>query len=162
MGGTLSQRALGDDLDALPRPIAFESRQFSAAEQNYHAGERELCAIHHCCCVAWRHYLIFTEFLLKGDHQPLKWLFSPSRELSRRQARWYMDMVEVGVPTMEHVPGVSIPVEDALSRRSDYVEFTPREGVEHVRVAGDMCAAVQDDDPVSVLDAAHLFRDALS
>ena len=45
LGGTLSQRAPGDEPGALPRPIAFESRQFSAAEQNYHAGEREPCAI---------------------------------------------------------------------------------------------------------------------
>ena len=104
------------------RPIAFESRQFKAAEQNYHTGERELCAIWHCCTVAWRHYLIFTPFELQDDHKPLHWLMSPNRDLSRRQARWYYDLVEVGVVGVKHVPGVTIPVPDALSRRPDYVE----------------------------------------
>ncbi|KAK3246510.1 hypothetical protein CYMTET_43958 [Cymbomonas tetramitiformis] len=48
------------------QPIAFESKQFSSAEQNYHAGER--------------------------------------RELSRRQARWYEDLVEVGAKKPAEVP----------------------------------------------------------
>eukprot|EP00959_Pyramimonas_sp_CCMP1952_P384246 8052679-Pyramimonas_sp.AAC.1 len=73
-----------------------------------------------------------------------------------------MDLVEVGAPTMEHVPGVSIPVEDALSRRPDHVEFTPREGLEHIRVTSgttSTCAAtISDDDPVSVLDSTHIFE----
>eukprot|EP00854_Cymbomonas_tetramitiformis_P016885 gene16885-biopygen17421 len=91
IGGVLMQ-----DLGKGLQPIVFESRQFTSAEQNYHAGERELAAIHHCTTVTWRHYLIFTEFRLRGDHAPLRWLFAPSRDLSRRQARWYEDLVEVG------------------------------------------------------------------
>ena len=75
---------LMQDLGKGLQPIAFESKQFSSAEQNYHAGERELAAIHHCTTQTWRHYLIFTEFRLMGDHAPLKWLFAPGRELSRR------------------------------------------------------------------------------
>ncbi|KAK3243594.1 hypothetical protein CYMTET_46746 [Cymbomonas tetramitiformis] len=90
------------DLGNGMQPIAYESRQFSAAEQNYHTGERELCGLHHCTTVTWRHYLIFSEFKLQGDHRPLEWLMSPGRELSRRQACWYMDLVEVGVPRMEY------------------------------------------------------------
>ena len=112
------------------RPIAFESRPFSAAEHNYHAGERELCALHHCTTQTWRHYLIFTEFLLQGDHKPLVWLMSPGQPLSRRQARWYMDLVEVvGVPEMEYIPGALLWVPDALSRRPDYKEISARDGL---------------------------------
>eukprot|EP00854_Cymbomonas_tetramitiformis_P034117 gene34117-biopygen13990 len=48
-----------------------ESRQFTSAEQNYHAGERELAAIHHCTIMTWKHYLIFTDFRFVGDHAPL-------------------------------------------------------------------------------------------
>eukprot|EP00854_Cymbomonas_tetramitiformis_P034183 gene34183-biopygen18681 len=149
------------------QPIAFESRQFSRAEQNYHPGERELCAIHHCTTVTWRHYLIFTAFKLMGDHKPLYWLFAPARELSRRQARWYEDLVEVGVHRMEHVPGRCLVVPDAQSRRPDYQEFSAREGlVEKGIVDPDTDApyskpaeecvksmAASDDDPTSVLDA---------
>eukprot|EP00854_Cymbomonas_tetramitiformis_P011765 gene11765-biopygen12079 len=70
---------LMQDLGKGLHPIAFESKQFSsAAEQNHHAGERELATIHHCTTQTWRHYLIFTEFRLVGDHAPLKWLFAPA------------------------------------------------------------------------------------
>ena len=44
----------------------------------------------------------------------------PGRELSRRQARWYMDLVEVGVPRMEYIKGALLLVPDALSRRPDF------------------------------------------
>jgi len=120
---------LMQDLGRGLQPIAFESKQFSSAEQNYHAGERELAAIHHCTTQTWRHYLIFTEFRLMGDHAPLKWLFAPGRELSRRQARWYEDLVEVGVHAMEHVPGRTLVVPDAASRRPDYAQTSAREGL---------------------------------
>ncbi|KAK3283512.1 hypothetical protein CYMTET_8791 [Cymbomonas tetramitiformis] len=106
------------------RVIAYESRQFSAAEQNYHTGERELGALHHCTTVTWRHYLIFTNFRIQGDHRPLEWLMEPGRELSRRQARWYMDLVEVGVPRMEYIKGALLLVPDALSRRPDFSTVT--------------------------------------
>ncbi|KAK3249211.1 hypothetical protein CYMTET_41350 [Cymbomonas tetramitiformis] len=124
LGGVLMQD-VGEGL----KPIAFESRQFSGAEQNYHAGERELCALHHCTTQTWRHYLIFTEFQLQGDHTPLVWLMSPGQPLSRRQARWYMDLVEVGVPEMEYIPGALLWVPDALSRRPDYKDISARDGL---------------------------------
>ena len=124
LGGVLMQDT-GDGMQV----IAYDSRQFSAAEQNYHTGERELCALHHCTTVTWRHYLCFSEFRLQGDHRPLEWLMSPGRELSRRQARWYMDLVEVGVPRMEYVKGALLLVPDALSRRPDYVTLSPRAGL---------------------------------
>eukprot|EP00854_Cymbomonas_tetramitiformis_P001451 gene1451-biopygen1311 len=84
LGGVLMQDG-GEGL----KVIAYESRQFSAAEQTYHTGERELCGLHHCTTVTWRHYLIFTAFKLQGGHRPLEWLIEPGRELSRRHARWY-------------------------------------------------------------------------
>ncbi|KAK3287906.1 hypothetical protein CYMTET_4584 [Cymbomonas tetramitiformis] len=50
-------------------------------------------------------------------------------ELSRRQARWYMDLVEVGVPRMEYIKGALLMVPDALSRRPDYKDLDAREGL---------------------------------
>ncbi|KAK3258434.1 hypothetical protein CYMTET_32520 [Cymbomonas tetramitiformis] len=129
LGGVLMQDT-GDGM----RVIAYDSRQFSAAEQNYHTGERELCALHHCTTVTWRHYLFSSDFRLQGDHRPLEWLMSPGRELSRRQARWYMDLVEVGVPRMEYVKGALLLVPDALSRRPDYVTKDPRDGLKEAGV----------------------------
>ena len=54
---------------------------------------------------------------------------SPGKELTRRQARWVEKLIEVGVPEMLHVPGKSIPVPDALSRRPDHPVYTPAEGL---------------------------------
>eukprot|EP00854_Cymbomonas_tetramitiformis_P027566 gene27566-biopygen28580 len=150
LGGVLMQDC-GEGL----KVIAYESRQFFAAEQNYHTGERELCGLHHCTTVTWRHYLIFTAFKLQGDHRPLEWLMEPGRELSRRQARWYMDLVEVGVPRMEYVKGALLLVPDALSRRPDYAVKTPREGLQEAGILDAKCDLPKD--PLSVLDASDLF-----
>ena len=151
LGGVLMQ-----DCGGGLRVIAYDSRQFTAAEQNYHTGERELGAIHHCTTVTWRHYLIFTEFKLQGDHRPLEWLMEPGRELSRRQARWYMDLVEVGVPRMEYVKGALLLVPDALSRRPDYAAKTPREGLKEAGVLDGKSDLPKD--PLSVLDSSDLFE----
>ncbi|KAK3247013.1 hypothetical protein CYMTET_43482 [Cymbomonas tetramitiformis] len=173
LGGVLMQ-----DFGQGLQPIAFESRQFSSAEQNYHAGERELCAIHHCTAITWRHYLIFTSFKLIGDHKPLQWLFAPARELSRRQARWYEDLVEVGVHQMEHVPGWCLVVPDAQSRRPDYKELSAREGLKEKGIVDRSTDGPrvskrtdvpskeipekvdEDEDPASVLDAVFEYSDS--
>ncbi|KAK3241435.1 hypothetical protein CYMTET_48787 [Cymbomonas tetramitiformis] len=68
------------------------------------------------------------------------------RELSRRQARWYMDLVEVGVPRMEYVKGALLLVLDALSRRPDFKDKDVRDGLKE---AGAI-------DPVSDLPACPL------
>ena len=75
LGGVLMQ-----DTGEGMKVIAYDSRQFSAAEQNYHTGERELCALHHCTTVTWRHYLCFSEFRLQGDHRPQPGVVDVSRE----------------------------------------------------------------------------------
>ena len=166
LGGVLMQ-----DQGRGLQPLAFESRQFSSAEQNYHAGERELCAIHHCTTVTWRHYLIFTSFKLMGDHKPLQWLFAPARELSRRQARWYEDLVEVGVHQMEHVPGRCLVVPDAQSRRPDYQEMSAREGLKAKGIVDRVTdsprdsgpkgkGSEEDEDPTSVLGATFEYSDS--
>ncbi|KAK3286873.1 hypothetical protein CYMTET_5589 [Cymbomonas tetramitiformis] len=142
LGGVLMQ-----DQGRGLQPLAFESRQFSSAEQNYHTGERELCAIHHCTTVTWRHYLFFTSFKLMGDHKPLQWLFAQARELSRRQARWYEDLVEVGVHQMEHVPGRCLVVPDAQSRRPDYQEMSAREGLKEKGIVDRATDGPRDSEP---------------
>ncbi|KAK3251096.1 hypothetical protein CYMTET_39552 [Cymbomonas tetramitiformis] len=75
----------------------------------------------------------------------------PHWELSRRQARWYMDLVEVGVPRMEYIKGALLMVPDALSRRPDYKDLDAREGL---REAG-VLDPVSDlpTNPLSSIDA---------
>ncbi|KAK3233973.1 hypothetical protein CYMTET_55753 [Cymbomonas tetramitiformis] len=72
-------------------------------------------------------------------------------------ARWYMDLVEVGVPRMEYVKGALLLVPDALSRRPDYVEKTPRQGLKDAGVVNPITDLPSD--PTSVLDTNDIFED---
>ena len=110
------------------RPIAYESRQFTAAEQNMFPGMQELVAVHHCSYNTWRHYLIFTPWRLQGDHEPLSWLLT-KKQLSQRQARIMMDLVEINVPRLEHVPGALLHMPDGLSRQPLWKKYTAKEGL---------------------------------
>ena len=99
---------------------------------NYSATERELRALIYCTCEEWRHLLCWgCDYELQGDHRPLEWLLDPSREISRRQARWLDLLGENDVPRMTWVAGKSIPAPDALSRRPDLMRNPPppREGL---------------------------------
>lgn len=68
------------------RPVAFESRKLSSAEQNYTVTEQELLAVVHALTV-WRCYLEGVTFRLVTDHNP-NTFFQTMPTLSRRQARW--------------------------------------------------------------------------
>ena len=127
--GFAAGAVLMQDLGQGLQPISFLSRSFNPAEQNYSTTERELLAIVHAT-QEWKHLLHGAHVVLQGDHKPLEQLFSPGKELSRRQARWIEHLIQVGVPEMQHVPGKSIPVPDALSRRVDMPIYTPREGLD--------------------------------
>ena len=120
MGGVIMQdQGLGF------QPIAFASKSFLPAEVNYSATERELRALIYCTCEEWRHLLWGCDYELQGDHRPLEWLLDPSREISRRQARWLDLLGENDVPRMTWVAGKTIPVPDALSRRPDLMKNPP-------------------------------------
>ena len=82
---------------------------------------------------------------MQGDHKPLEALMSPGKELTRRQARWVEKLIEVGVPEMLYVPGKSIPVPDALSRRPDHPILSPAEGLQ--QQLGNLPSAIPSVDP---------------
>jgi hypothetical protein len=127
--GTAIGAVLMQDLDGNGlRPISFISRALNKHEQNYSTGERELLGLVYATKV-WSYYIVGAHTVLQGDHKPLVALLTPSKELTRRQARWIDHLVQVGVPDMEYVPGKSIPVPDALSRRRDHPKYEPHEGI---------------------------------
>ncbi|KXZ40924.1 hypothetical protein GPECTOR_1291g539 [Gonium pectorale] len=111
-GGVLSQVQ-----DGTERVIAYESRKLTSAECNYPAHEREMLAVMHCLRVWWHH--------LKGPHPVTIWTdnsavskFKTQPLLNRRQARWLNELEEYNY-TIEHKPGKSNVVADAISRRPD-------------------------------------------
>ena len=126
VGGILSQ----EDEDGELRPVAFYSRKFSPAEENYEVYDQELLAIRQCFAV-WRHYLVGAnhKVITYSDHRNLKW-FMTTRELNRRQARWATFFADYNFEII-HKPG-NLCKPDGLSRRPDYKQnhsFTERKAL---------------------------------
>jgi len=107
-----SDFALGAILLQDGRPVAYESRKLSSAEQNYHTTDKELLAVVHALSI-WRCYLEGSTFKVITDHNPLTYL-STQATLSRRQARW-AEKLSAYQFTWEYKPGVDNPA-DPLSR----------------------------------------------
>jgi hypothetical protein len=68
------------------KPIAYDSRKLSGAENRYTTGEQELLGVVHAL-QTWRCYLERVHFVLFTDHKP-DTFFQTQPILSRRQARW--------------------------------------------------------------------------
>jgi hypothetical protein len=96
------------------KPVAYESRKYTAAEKNYalYTGEQEMLACVHALRT-WRCYLEGPEFELVTDHNP-NTFFGSKTELSRRQARWSLFLSRFNF-TWVHIPG-RVNVADPLSR----------------------------------------------
>jgi RNase H-like domain found in reverse transcriptase len=111
----LGVQLIQEQADGTFRPIGFWSRQCLPAEQNYSPTEREALAI------VWgvkicRPYLERTKFVVRSDHQALKWLFSTSAtDGNPRIVRWKLALSAYDF-TVEYKPGVSHKVPDELSR----------------------------------------------
>ncbi|MCO5610779.1 hypothetical protein L7F22_065020 [Adiantum nelumboides] len=82
--------ACGDCLGAVllqeGHAIAYESRRLSSDEQILGIYEKELLAVLHALD-SWKHYLLGTPFILRTDHQSLKY-FMTQTKLSDKQMRW--------------------------------------------------------------------------
>ena len=161
-----------NDRDRL-QPIAFYSRTLTSAEQNYDIFNKELLAI-----VAslrnWRIYLegAAHQVTCFTDHSNLV-PFTTSKELNRRQARWY-ELLGSYDFVIKHIPGSTNSKADALSRRPDYMstEFskmspplirpsqliaasrlsTSTEELEDDFLEDDLLEATEDQEKVPLLD----------
>lgn len=107
-GATLSQNHQGED-----RTIRFWSKTTNKHEKNYSATDLELRAIVYAL-QKFRHYLLGRKFTIRTDHSALKWLMSKGENNSTR-IRWLLKIQEF-VFDVEHRPGKTLVVEDALSR----------------------------------------------
>ena len=95
------------------RPVAYDSRQLNAAEQNYPTHEKELLAITRAL-EKWRYHLLGRKFTVYTDHRTLEY-FHTQKDLSRRQARWAEMMADYDFE-IKYVKGEENSVADALSR----------------------------------------------
>ena len=94
------------------RPVAYESRSLTGAEQRYTTGDQELLAVMHAF-KKWRCYLEGVPVIVVTDHNPNTYL-STQLNLSRRQARWFEYLQRFDF-TWEYRKGTSNPA-DSLSR----------------------------------------------
>jgi hypothetical protein len=111
IGAVLEQ----EDVDGL-HPIAFASRKLNSAEKNYPVHERELLAIVYAL-KEWRIYLHGSQFVIRTDHHPLRYL-DTQPELSKRQMRW-MECLQEYDYHIQYIKGKYNVVADALSRMDD-------------------------------------------
>ena len=109
--------ACGESLGAVllqeRHPVAYESRRLNSQEQVLGVYEKELLAVIHALS-SWKHYLLGTPFILRTDHQSLRY-FMTQTMLSEKQVRWANFLSQFHFH-IAHVPGKQIVVANALSR----------------------------------------------
>lgn len=111
IGGVLSQVQ-----DGKKRVVPFASRTLNKAERNFCVTDRELLAVRNFV-EYFRHYLLGRGFILRTDHQALKWLFSLN-EPKGRVARW-IEVLSTYVFEVQYRPGKKHGNADVLSRCPD-------------------------------------------
>lgn len=107
---------LEQTINNVVRPIAFFSRKLRPNERKYSTFDRELLAIF----LALRHFRHFVggnnPVTLRTDHKPIVQAFCKTSDAwTARQQRHLSAIAETGC-AIEHLPGTSNPVADALSR----------------------------------------------
>ena len=95
-------------------PIAFESRKLRGAERLYSIYDKEMLAIMHAL-VKFRQYLVGGKFVVRTDHNSLRYLLE-QKDLNERQQKW-VSRIQAYDFDIEYVKGKKNIVADALSRR---------------------------------------------
>uniref|UniRef100_A0A8C5MX57 Gypsy retrotransposon integrase-like protein 1 n=1 Tax=Leptobrachium leishanense TaxID=445787 RepID=A0A8C5MX57_9ANUR len=118
VGAVLSQRQKETEI---MHPVSFFSKTFSAAEQNYDVGEKELLAIK-LSLEEWRHLLEGARHPVSilTDHRNLEYL-QQARRLKPRQARWALFFSRFDMH-ITYRPGNKNGKADALSRANDNIQ----------------------------------------
>ena len=118
LGGVLSQVQDGQE-----RVIAYGARRTNKAERNYSSNKGELAAVIHFL-KTWRYYLLHRKFILRSDHQSLKWIRT-MQEPQGMILRW-LDILANYDFDMEFRSGAKHGNADALSRTT-HGSFTPED-----------------------------------
>jgi hypothetical protein len=95
-------------------PLAYESRKLRGPELLYNIYDKEMLAIMHALA-KFRQYLVGARFVVKSDHNSLKYLLE-QKDLNERQQKW-VRKIQAYDFDIEFVKGKNNAVADALSRR---------------------------------------------
>ena len=99
-------------------PVINISRNLTSAEQKYSNIEREALAVVFAV-TRLRQFLSARKFTLRTDHKPLRYIFTPSKQIpkvvSARLARWAITLMAYDYD-VQYTPGQDIGHADAMSR----------------------------------------------
>ena len=120
-GATIFQ----EDAEGSLRPIAHAYHRFTGAQVNWSIPEKELFALVHAARV-FRPYLYGTKFVWLTDAKALTWIRHTN--LTSKLTRWSLLLQELDF-TVQHIPGVSNLIPDALSRQESLaaIAVAPRQ-----------------------------------
>ena len=114
--------ALSQVRDGKEVPIAFASYSLIPAQRKYCTTRKELLAVVRFTRL-FRHYLLGRRFVVRTDHNSLRWLFSFSY-VEGQLARWQEELESYDMEIV-HRPGKLHTNADALSRIPDVDSFCP-------------------------------------
>jgi hypothetical protein len=100
--------------DAGGLSIVFESRNINESERLYLIFDKEMIEIMHAL-TKFRQYLVGNRFVVKTDHNSLKY-FLDQKELNKRHQKW-VSKIQAFDFNIEDVKGKMNVIEYALSRR---------------------------------------------
>jgi hypothetical protein len=115
---TLECDASGEGIGAVlmqnRHPLIYESWKLRGPELLYSIYNKEMMAIMHSLA-KFRQYLVGASFVVKSDHNSLKYLLE-QKDLNERQQKW-VSKIQAYDFDIEFVKGKNNAVVDALSRR---------------------------------------------
>jgi len=118
-----SQKTIGAELsqvqDGVEKVISFASKVLTTAQRNYCTTRKELLAIV-CFTRQFRHYLLGRRFIVRTDHNSLKWLLN-FKNIEGQLARWIEELSQYNM-VIQHRPGKQHGNADGLSRIPDELE----------------------------------------
>jgi hypothetical protein len=122
---TLECDASGEGIGAVlmqkRHPLAYESRKLRGPELLYSIYDKEMLAMMHALA-KFRQYLVGAQFVVKLDHNSLKYLLE-QKDLNERQQKW-VSRIQAYDFDIEFVKGKNNVVADALSRRPSIFAMT--------------------------------------
>ena len=122
IGAVLSQEQGGEE-----RVICYGARKLSKSERNYSSNKGELLAVIHFMRL-WKYYLQPRPFILRTDHQALKWLETMEQPAGMTQ-RW-LETLGNNHFTVQFRKGTMHGNADSLSRVTHAREATAQEEAE--------------------------------
>jgi hypothetical protein len=116
-----SREGIGAVLMQNMQPLAYESRKLKGPELLYNIYDKEMLAIMHALA-KFRQYLVGARFVVKSNHNSLKYLLE-QKDLNERQQKW-VSKIQAYDFDIEFVKGKNNAVADALSRRPSIFAMT--------------------------------------